>query len=1138
MRKKITVISAWVLLGAANAALARFIWKVMKISFVQLFFLISVSVVSMANDLHAQGVFDRKVSLKLDKVSLKKTLVSLETAANVRFVYSRNHLNLDEKITLDANMETLGQVLGKLLIPRKIDFKVNAQNNYIVLTPSPATGQANHDPDPLPAQREIKKRAITGKVTGDKGEVLPGVSILVKGTAEGTTSNADGNFSIEVDEAGVTLVFSYIGYVSKEVAVNGQAMLDVVLQEDLKTLNEVVVVGYGTQQKSDLTGSVASISSKKFADQRVTQVDQILQGRAAGVVVTSNSGAPGGEAKIRIRGANSALGSNDPLYVIDGFVGADYTMVNPNDIASLEVLKDASSTAIYGSRGSNGVVIITTKGGKKGKLDVQYSGALTVSNVIGRMSLLNAADFATVVNERNAALGQNPTFTADQINSYRQNGGTDWQDNIYRQATGNEHQFGISGSTDKTSFLVSANYLDQPGVIKNSGYKRYTLRSNLTTQFNDRLSFRLKINGANATNLNNLIRQGATINPSVQALTWAPTTPIYNANGDYTISDPVSSVKPNPVASIFDQENRGETFFGNVIGGLNYELLKGLSIDIQYVVDFKARTAKAFSGNYVSNFVPSAAINNDRETILQNTNALNFNRTFNEVHKINATAVFENQAFTGNYSGALSTGLKFPDLKYDNLSQAGSFAATSNFSKWTLLSWLGRINYTFKDRYLFSVSVRRDGSSKFNGGNRFSTFPAVALGWNLGQENFIKNLGFLSALKLRTSWGLTGSQAIQPYATRSAYNNVIYAFDANSLMSGIQLGNPGNQNLKWETTHQKDIGLEVGLFNDRLNIELDYYVKNTKDLLLNRPVPSYLGGGEITSNLGEIQNKGWELAIGGTILNTKNIVWQSDFNVSYVNNRVVSLGGIADRIFTGQNTTGISPLSEFVFEPGRPLGSFWGLKYLGTWKPSEAIQAAEYGNVPGDARYEDTNGDKAIGSADYQIVGSGFPKGSAGWNNSVSYKGFTLNFFFQGIFGVRKFNYSRGMTLFGERDARQITSADIKDRYIPGVNETSDFPAFSRTSKIMPQSTMFMEKGDFVRLKNLSLSYSFPKTIIPRISNIKVSVYASNLLTFTKYKGVDPETSSNGSGSDLNQGIDYGSYPNAKTVTLRLALTL
>jgi hypothetical protein len=404
-------------------------------------------------------------------------------------------------------------------------------------------------------------------------------------------------------------------------------------------------------------------------------------------------------------------------------------------------------------------------------------------------------------------------------------------------------------------------------------------------------------------------------------------------------------------------------------------------------------------------------------------------------------------------------------------------------------------------------------------------------------EEFIKRLEIFSKLKIRGSWGLTGSQAIQPYATQSTYSSIVYAFNNNNLSSGIQLGNPGNKDLRWETTEQKNIGFEFGLFSGKLSVEADYFVKNTTDLLLNRPLPNYVGGGVYTSNVGEIENRGWELLVGGTIIDHKEFTWKSSFNISNVKNTVSSLGGIADKIFTGSNTTGIATQSEFVYQPGQALGSYWGLKYLGTWKPDEAAEAANFGMVPGDARYEDLDNNHTINNSDYQIIGNGLPKTSTGWNNTVNYKNFTLNIFFQGIFGVDKLNNIRGSSLMAARDNRQATLTEIKNRYIPGVNETSNLPAFSKTNKTMPQSTMFMENGSFIRLKNVSLSYDLQNLFKNKSASVKVFLNATNLLTITKYKGIDPEASSTGSDTDINQSIDFGAYPNSKAYTIGIGFT-
>ncbi|QDK77434.1 TonB-dependent receptor [Spirosoma sp. KCTC 42546] len=969
---------------------------------------------------------------------------------------------------------------------------------------------------------------VTGKVTGPDNQGLPGVNVQVSGTTTGTSSDASGNFSLNA-AGNASLVFSNIGYVGQTVPVNGRSVVNVQLAEDQKTLNEVVVVGYGTQRKTDVTGALTAISTKEFAQQPVTRLDQVLQGRAAGVQVSQTNGAPGGDARIRVRGANSVLGNNNPLYVVDGFVGADFNFVNPSDIETIQILKDAASTSIYGSRGANGVVIITTKKGAKG-LKVNYEGQFSTSEVIKRYDVLQAGEFAEIVNARATAVGSGLPFTTDQIAQFKQNGGTDWQSLVFRNGTGQQHQITLSGGNDKTTFLVSGNYLNQNGIVNNSGFKRYNLRTNINTQINDKLSFRLNLWGTRSQNHNTL--DGGAI---VQALAWAPTTPAYGADGQPTFTDPIGSVYRNPLDYLYDQSVDANKSGININGGINYKLpIKGLSIDLQYAVNYLNAQNLNLNGKRLSNNVPTASRYSAEQVTLQNTNNLNYDVKLGN-HSITAVAVLETQQFTNRDFTASASGLRFPQLGYDNI--GGNTAATvaSSYQKWTLLSLLGRINYGYKDKYLVSAAVRRDGSSKFAAGNKYSVFPSVALGWRLSEEEFIKKLNVFNNLKLRGSWGMTGSQALGPYSTISAYSSAQVAFNNTAATSGVILGNPGNPDLKWETTKQVDVGLEMEFLNGRLRIEADYFKKNTSDLLLNVAIPSYAGGGTQARNVGEIENKGVEFSIVGTPLVLGGFRWETNLNFSTLQNRVISLGGLPR---LGQGTgvgAGMSTTNEFMLMPGEPLGSYWGLNYLGTWKPNEADQAAKQGRVPGDPHYQDLNGDNSITTDDFQIIGRAFPKATGGWNNTFTYKGLTLNVFFNGVFGVDKLNYTRAAALSGSGDARQFILAEIRDYYRPG-NETSNVPAFTKTYQPFTQSSRFLEDGSFVRLKNVSLSYTVPTGFIHNKASIRVFASATNLLTITKYKGPDPESARVGSNTDTAIGIDYGSYPNAKQYTLGINL--
>lgn len=977
---------------------------------------------------------------------------------------------------------------------------------------------------------QAQDHTVNGTVTDNKGLPVEGVNVTIKNANIGTTTNVKGAYTIKVSREGV-IIFSNAGYLTKEVSVNGRNTLDVQLSADLRSLDQVVVVGYGTRKKSDLTGAVSSISAKDFKDQPVYRIDQALQGRAAGVQVVNNAGAPGGDVNIRIRGSNSILGNNNPLYIIDGFIGGDFNNLNPADVESIEVLKDASSTAIYGSRGANGVILITTKKGSSRKTSIDFTSRFASSTVLKKFDLLNAGDFATVVNERNAALGLAPSFTTSQVSDYYAKGGTDWQHEIFRTAPAQEYQLSVSGGSDKTTYLISGNYLDEKGIITNSGFKRYSIRSNINSSITDKLKVALNFSGARRINTNTSGTQGKS-GPLTQALAWAPTTPVKDADGNYITNDPIGSIFANPVALAYEQDNTNVASNANVVARANYEFIKGLSLDVTLGADYQNIQGASFAGPSITNNIPGANRSSSEYINIQNTNTLNYLHTFNKVHSLNITAVFENQSLTYNGFNANANNLIFPNLGYYNLSLAAANGATAGYSKSTIVSYLGRVNYSYKDKYLITGSLRQDGSSKFQGDNKYSLFPSAAVAWKLSEEDFIKNTGLFDLLKIRASYGLTGSQAINPYSTLATYltdpYNAATSFNSTSATSGIVIGNAANADLKWETTAAMDIGVDIEVMHGKLRFSADYYNKTTSDLLLSQPLPTYLGGGTITGNVGEINNKGWDFALSATPISSKNgFTWTTTFNVSLLQNKVVSLGG-QDMLFTGTNVgSGLSTQPEFVLKPGNSLGAYWGLKYLGTWKSSESAAAAAYGAKPGDSRYEDINNDKAINGSDYQIIGNGLPKTSLGWNNTFEYKGFSLNVFIQSLNGYDKLNYTYGAAITANSDARQATVTDIRDRYIVGKNESSNIPAFSPSNKNVIQSTRFLEKGDFIRIKNVNLSYELPKHLIKK-TGVNLFVGAINLFTITDYKGIDPESSTTSSSNDSVQSIDYGSYPNAK----------
>jgi TonB-dependent starch-binding outer membrane protein SusC len=974
---------------------------------------------------------------------------------------------------------------------------------------------------------------ISGKVSDVAGQPVAGADVFVLGTTNGTTTDQNGNYVLSVSPQDV-IRFAFLGFVDQDVKAGNQTVLNVTLVEDTQFLEEVVVVGYGTIKKSSAAGSQSSVSDKAFADQRVTRIDQALQGRATGVQVTNTGGAPGAEVRIRIRGANSILGDNSPLFVVDGFVGADFNDINPNDILSMEVLKDAASTAIYGSRGANGVVLVTTKNGAKNeKVSVSYAGSVSVSNVLKKFDLLNAEEFAQVYNEYNEAVGSSARYTMDD---FAKNGGFDYQDYVFRTALGQQHQLALAGGSNSTQYRVSGNFLKNEGIIKPSEYQRMAINANVNSQINKRLSVRFSGSGIVSSGSRTAGDYTGANGVLTQALGWAPVTNPYTEDGGYTQNDPYSSVKSNPLSMINDSESINERFNVRVLGGITYEIIDGLKFDFSAAGSKTSTVGKSWSGDYISNGKPSSSKSTSTSSTVQTTTQLSYDKTFGK-HYINAVVANETQSYKYENLNGTATNLLFAYLKYDNLSQAESNTVNSGYSSWALLSYLARVNYTYDNRYVLSLSVRRDGSSKFADGNKFSTFPSAALAWNAHNEQFIKNLGVFSTLKVRASYGLTGNQAISSYATLSSYNTSgqQYAFSNGTYTSGMNIGNPGNPDLKWETTAQTDLGLELGFFKGRLTAEIDYYRKDTRDLLMNKQIADYQGGGTITSNIGAIRNSGIEFMVAGDIIAKKNFTWNSSLNYSYLKNQVVDLGeeeyvtSYAD--FSGSQEN----IPEFIYKVGEPLGSIYGLKYLGPWQKSEADEAAKYGMKPGDAKYEDLNGDYQYSGDDAQIIGHGMPTHTLGWNNTITWNKFTINAFFQGVFGVDKMNYTRMMYLKATNDYRAPTSAEALDRYIPGVQEDAYIPAYSSTSKWFAQSSMFLEDASFIRLKNLSVAYAFK---VKRVGDFSVSLNATNLFTITSYKGIDPEASNLGGGSsDIRQSVDYAAYPNSRTFTLGVNVT-
>ena len=971
------------------------------------------------------------------------------------------------------------------------------------------------------------QHTVSGTVIEEDGSPLIGVNILEVGTNNGTVTDLDGNYQLQVGENS-TLTFSYTGYQAHTMAVNGQSVINITMSGTV-LLDEIVVVGYGTQRKSDLTGSLASVSAKDFELQPLTRIDQALQGRAAGVEVTQTSGAPGAGFKIRIRGANSISGNNAPLYVVDGLVVGDINSLNINDIASMEVLKDASATAIYGSRGANGVVLITTKTGKKGPAKVEFETFYGVSRVAQELDFMTPAEFARGVND---AEGQE-FYDAAAISGLENGGGEDWQDRFFRSAPFANAQVSVSGGTDMVDYYVSGNYYNADGTIIDQNYQRYTLRANLNAQISDK--FKAGINAYFSRDEN----EGARANLAT-GLTWDPTTPAYDAEGNYNFTPLIPGVgngSPNPLVQ--PENNVRFNLDHQVIanGYLNYNILDNLVLNISGGVEQRNINQNGYTSLLVNNTGNATVLNRDVNRY-QNTNRLTYTWNTNSNHRIQVDAIHEQQLVTTVWTEAFASGFFSDNTTYKDLSLGSVQRTSNNSTSESLQSFLGRVNYSLFNKFLFTASVRTDGSSKFQGDNRWGVFPSGSVAWRLSEENFIRDLNIIDNLKLRVSYGVTGSQAIGPLATRSIPTidpNVNYPFGGGSHTIGVapssRLANP---DLTWETTKQTNFGFDLGLWNSKVTFSLDVYKKNTTDLLLERILPSFVGPTQVVENVGEVENKGFDINLGLVLLDNNDWRISSNLSVSRNVNEVLALVDGNEPLELGNVYYGNSfPVNPTRVEVGQPISSFRGYVFEGVYQSNEVDEAARFGREPGDAKYQDVNGDGVISSDDIVIVGNGLPDFTWGWNWTANWRNFDLNFLLLGSQGNQIYNFQR-MRMMGLGSAQfHAVHADYKNRWTS--SNPSNIPAGRDGTEFL--SSQFIEDGSYVTMKTIALGYTFNNLLNTiGLDALRVYVNAENLFIITDYTGYDPESTASGS-SDVDLGIDYNAYPINRSVSFGVRAT-
>lgn len=988
--------------------------------------------------------------------------------------------------------------------------------------------------------------AVSGTVKDDAGNLLPGVNVIVKGTSNGTATDVNGAYRLSVPNRNAVLVFTFIGYEALETTVGERTAIDVVLLPDVKTLSEVVVVGYGTQRKVDLTGSITSVRGESIREMPVTTVEQALQGRMAGVQVQQASGQPGAGISIRVRGVSSFAGGNEPLYVIDGIPqfnddvrGANgLSTINPSDIESIDVLKDAAAAAIYGSRAANGVVIITTRSGKAGQPKLTFESSLGFQQVRKKLEMMNTQEFLDYA--RAFYVNSNQTIPAD-LENFTPTADTDWQDEVFQTAPQFNNNLSISGGTDRSRFFLSGGYLDQKGIVMNTGYKRGSVRMNMDSKLSDRFSIQSRLivsravqNGfspAQGDNTRNFGKSGVG-----SVLRSLPVVPIKNPDGTYTDTTPFSFNgidAENPVAVAKEVLDQNTTT--RMQGGIDVkaEIIKGLSNTARIGADFYHIRRDLYFPRILprlGNNIGAAELNQyDKLSVLME-DFLEYKYDISEGTYVEVIAGASLQRDRFNSLEVKASGFATDDMKNANINAASSVSKpVSDISENTILSSFARARFNYKEKYLLAASVRRDGASVFAGNNKYGVFPSVSGGWRISEESFLKDADWMSTLKLRASWGQTGNPAIKPYQSLQVGRVVNTGQGAGT---GLVVGlapTIANKNLKWETTSQTNIGIDAGVMNEKYRITFDYYVKTTSDLLAVRQLPPTAGvsaglgtlAGQVLENVGEVQNKGWEITLGTNIINNNDWVLALDVNLSQNKNKITKTKDNKDVPSTGGND---ASGSNSIIRAGYPLFAFYGIKFLGVDENGLPIHE----NV--DDNY-DNAGNPILNALDNQIIGSPYPDLYYGVNTSLKYKRLTFTTVWQGVSGSSINNVAL-FELTNPAMANQFNKLKAAKEFYPNPSAAISSGATNRHIR----SSRFMEDGSYFRLRNIRLDYNFALANTKAVKSLNVYVSAQNLLTFTNYSGFDPEVNSF-SGNDRRQGVDLGAYPTAKTYTLGFNVT-
>lgn len=1025
---------------------------------------------------------------------------------------------------------------------------------------------------------------VTGTVVSDEdGSSLPGVTVLEKGTNNGTVTSIEGRYSIEVS-AGATLVFNSIGFESQEIAVGGRTVIDVVMVTDVKALEEVVIVGYGTQRRRDLTGSIASISGDEITQVSTATFDQMLQGRVPGVQINQTTGAPGGNVNVLVRGISSITGGNQPLYVVDGYPigtgggGSDFRLgdatmsasgmanitqarvnplasINPADIESIEVLKDASATAIYGSRGANGVVIITTKRGKRGQSDISFNASYGVQQVANKLEMMNSQQYAQFVAEgrdnarvyaggsaddpnevRSAAHRVRPEFRNPESITVN----TDWQDVIFRTAPVQNYQLTATSSTDKMRMFFSGGLFNQQGIILTSEYKRFNLRTNLDADISDKLSLGTSISGSYGYGRFPLTEGhyglgGVLMN----VLSAGPTIPVYDEEGNPYFDQADVTDGLGFLANVLsvldgysDRRKVADLYINNY---LQYEILDGLTFRTTFGTTYNTNAIRLWRSSAVPfytnlNYPATAGVTNFATLNYLNENTLSYKREVAERHFFDALVGFTSQkSSTERISAGAS---EFPTEYVPYISAGIVNTGTNTLSEWAMLSLMARINYSFDGKYLFTATVRRDGSSRFGRNNRWGTFPSFSLGYNISEEPFLQDVDFISNLKLRVSYGISGNNAIGNYTHIGLLGSSMYVQN-DERVPGLVPSSLSNYDLTWERSRQTNLGIDLGLFDDRISLTADVYRTLKTDLLLAVGLPAASGFTTSMQNIGDIENKGLELGINSVNLQQGRFEWASSLTFSANRNKVLALATEGERIFNS---------NVHVTQVGYPIGSFYLLNPLGVFKNAAELEGAALQHPrtgPGDMKFEDVDQNGVINLDDRKILGDPWPDYTWGFENRFTFGNLSLKIFLNGQRGGYTY-FEAGtslMNMAGVQNQILLSEQRWRSEAEPGNGMVPKAIRSNHAFAFSPENGRFLFSSNFTRIKNINLSYNLPQSLTERLSVQGMSVYFDvlNLYTFTDYPGYDPESSTAGDNVAV-AGFDAMTYPLPRTYTLGIRL--